>query len=300
MKYYNLLKYDLTNNLKKHVFRALAILLISIFFFISFYTDMLHVFWQKDTVAANLENLKRAGLSISDGMLYLTGGILPVSDFSEAADVRYPFKWIVVNLLVLYFTSEYARNDLTQGGLQVFIRAENKQMWWLSKCIWNFVTVCTCFGVLFLSWIFLMICCRFAFNGQINTMCFQSSFNTSPAVTHIVVGQALIVFYILPTVACASISMVQMTLTMYIQPVYAYLISCIYYILGMFAVHPLFLTNYSMSVRSSVMGFYRFTPGTGLCLCAVFMICSIVIGMVQVNRMDIIDSLHMHRSRGYL
>ncbi len=300
MRSFNLLRYDLKKNERTARIEGLSVLLLSIFYYIFFYMDTLHCFWRTPTIKENMKILAQQNVSMTDSFLYLTGGMLPMQDLSEAADVQYPVKWLVIQLLILFFTAEFAREDISGGGLQILTRVHKQGQWWLSKCIWNLITVCQAYVILFLTWMICSLLTGLGFRGTINDLCFQGVFNTSPAVGEISAGQAVLIFIILPIFTTGAISLVQMTLTLFVRPVMAYLISAIYSILGIFAASPAFLINYAMSTRSRACGLYRFSPGTGLCLCVILMACAFVIGNMRLMTMDIINLPHMEKERSWL
>ncbi len=125
-------------------------------------------------------------------------------------------------------------------------------------------------------------------------------FYALPKISQVSGKQAFLIFFLLPVLTCSSISLIEMTLTLYVRPVIAYILCCIYYLAGMFLVHPLFLTNYSMSIRSSIFAFYRFTPAVGLGICLILMLLSIIIGIIHLSKMDLLDTTQMKYTRSWL
>lgn len=276
---------------------------ISVFCFAFFYADAVQTYWSARTFHENVQNMRNAGVSLTDSLLHLTGGMLPIHNFSNIADQRiedYPIKWLVIQFLILYFTCEYARSDLSGGGVQILSRIHNRTLWWIAKCIWNFITVLSCFAVLFLTWFILAACFHIPFTSSIDNNLFSGMFYALPKISQVSGKQAFLIFFLLPVLTCSSISLIEMTLTLYVRPVIAYILCCIYYLAGMFLVHPLFLTNYSMSIRSSIFAFYRFTPAVGLGICLILMLLSIIIGIIHLSKMDLLDTTQMKYTRSWL
>lgn len=300
MKSYNLIRYDLQKNIRTHAFHLLLIVFIGVYFFVSFYMDSVHTHWTFTTFHESVRNVRDAGVSLVDSLLYLTGGMLPLRNIRNIAATQYPIQWLVVQFVVLFFTSEYARSDLSGGGIQILSRIHSRTLWWIAKCIWNFLTILTCFIVLYLTWFILAACFHLPFALSIERMCFAKFFNTLPRSLQVSRSYFFLNLILLPILVCSSISLMQMTLSLYVKPVVAYLLSCIYCLAGMFIAHPLLLANYSMSVRSTAIGFYRFSPAVGLGLCLILMLLSIIIGIIHLSKMDLLDTAQMKYTRSWL
>lgn len=97
-------------------------------------------------------------------------------------------------------------------------------------------------------------------------------------------------FYTLPCaiIASATLSLCEITLTLFIRPIYAFLTICLYYILGIFVLHPACLSNYAMPVRNSAIGVYNFSSLFGLGLCLVVIAAAVVLGAVRLHKFDIV------------
>lgn len=289
MKFFRLVKYDFIQNYRKTLVKWVIAGGVSLFFFLCFFMDVLHIFWSGETLAENLDVFQKQGVSICDSLLYLTGGMLPVSFASLLDSFQFPIRWIFPHMLVLFFTLNYARNDLTHGGIQVLTRTNNRVSWWLSKCIWNTITVLSCFTIELVVWIFLMCLSAETSVSSLNEILFEGIFNASLPEQGVFTYEYICTFCLLPVMVCASISLIQMTLTLYMKPVFAYIIVITYYVAGIYYVTPLLLSNYALSVRSSMVGLYNFRPETGFFLCVASGIIAVSVGGVRLCRMDLLN-----------
>lgn len=251
--------------------------------------DVLHVFWTVGTLTDNLNVFQKQGISICDSLLYLTGGMLPISFASLTDSFRFPIRWLFPYMLVLFFTLDYARNDLTHGGTQVLTRTHNRALWWMSKCIWNTMTVLSCFVVELIVWFLLTYLVRKTEVFSLNNILFEGIFNANLPEQGALKWEYACTFCLLPVIVCVSISLIQMTLTLYVKPVFAYLIAVIYYIAGIYYVTPMLLSNYALTVRSSTIGLYNFQPKTGLFLCVVSGVIAVSVGIARLYRMDLLN-----------
>lgn len=289
MKFFKLVKYDFVQNYRKTLVKWVIAGGVSLFFFLHFFMDVLHIFWSGETLAENLDVFQKQGVSVCDSLLYLTGGMLPITFVSLSDSFQFPIRWLFPHMLVLFFTLNYARNDLTHGGIQVLTRTNNRISWWLSKCIWNTMTVLSCFAAELVVWLLLMCLSAKTSVSSLNEKLFEGIFNASLPEQRVFACEYMCIFCFLPVIVCVSISLIQMTLTLYIKPVFAFIIAITYYIAGIYYVTPLFLSNYALSVRSSMIGLYNFRPETGLLLCVVSGIIAVSVGGMRLCRMDLLS-----------
>ena len=289
MKFFRMIKYDFVQNSRRTLAGWMLAGGLGLLFFLYFFMDVLHVFWSGETLAENLGVFREQGITAGDGLLYLTGGMLPVSFESLTESFPLPVRWLLTPALILFFTLNYARADLTHGGIQVLTRTRNRVFWWLAKCIWNSATVLSCFAAELLVWIFLTGLLAKPSVVSLNPGFFEGIFHAGLPKREVFASEAICVFCLLPALVCAAVSLLQMTLTLYMKPVFAYMITIAYYIAGIYYAEPLFLSNYALSARSSMIGLYYFRPETGFFLCAVLGIAAAGVGGARICRMDLLS-----------
>lgn len=289
MKFFRLVKYDFVQNFRKTLAKCGVAGGVSLLYFLYFFMDVLHIFWSGGTLTENLDVFQKQRITICDSLLYLTGGMLPVSFKSLTDSFQFPVRWLLPHVLILFFTLDYARNDLTHGGTQVLTRAHNRVLWWMSKCIWNTMTVFSCFATELAVWFLLSSFVIKTEGFSLNSILFEGFFNASLPEQGIFTWKYIGTFCLLPVLVCAAVSLLQMTLTLYVKPVFAYVAAIVYYIAGVYYVTPLLLSNYALSVRSSTIGLYNFRPETGLILCVASGIIAVSIGGVRLCRMDLLN-----------
>lgn len=83
--------------------------------------------------------------------------------------------------------------------------------------------------------------------------------------------------------------MAQMTITLFIKPAFAYIVTCAYLAASVLCVYPFFITNFAMPVRSSAVGVYNFDPGSCLVGVIIIVLAVIAIGRHRILRMDILQ-----------
>lgn len=285
MRFLKLYRYDLRQGLLAKPMKWLIICLLSAFFFFCFCLDVFHTFFYEVDGFSGINTL---GLSFGDSVLTQTGGILPPNAANGAESFTFPIKWLFLHALILYFTLAYTSDDLTRCGMQVMTRTGSKTRWWLSKCLWNTTAVASYYAI-FMAGLFVLS----ALTGKVmsmtlNEMVFAANF-AERLPTWVASGTDMfIALCVMPCVVGIALNLAQMTLTLYVKPMIAFLIICAYLMAGVFYVHPALLSNYALTVRSKAVGFYALTNTGGLILCGVVALTSVIVGCVRMQKMDLI------------
>lgn len=289
MKFFRLVRYDLAREFFAKPAKWMLMAALAVFLFLNFFLDVLHSFWYGAGLKENLAMVSRLELSLGDELLYITGGILPAAVTSLGESFLFPVKWLLPHLLVLYITLGYTSEDLTHGGIQVITRARSRRRWWLSKCLWNILTVISCFAAGLLVLFLLALASGKTMEFSLNSLLFEALFTRPLPEGQVSAGALLLALYGMPVLVCATVSLLQMASTLYVRPVLAYAVACVYYMAGVYYASPLFLSNYAMSVRSAAVGIYNFRTVTGCVLCLILGAGAIALGLRQINRMDLIN-----------
>lgn len=287
MKFFNILRYDIQNGYLANPQKWYACILLYSFMFVSFTFTIFHGFYFDVKSIGNINSL---GLSLGDVLIYCIGGNIPLFQTS-GQNFTFPTLWFLSQILICYFTLDYLNNDLSHSGIQVIIRVKNKTIWWLSKCVCNVVTVTTYYalgyGVLFI----LSTVTAKTNMLQLTPTIFSFIFAQKLPLQDKLSGEMLLALCVIPCVVSICINLMQMTLTLFIKPIFAFLFTAIYLIVGIFYVHPIMLTNFAMPVRSSVIGIYNFTITSAFISCVFFSILAVVAGAIKINKKDIVNTV---------
>ena len=289
MKFLKLLQYDLGKNLLAKPIKWIVSGLLFLYFFLNFTLDGTHTFWCKNTLMENIQVFHGLEISVGDSLIYLTGGMLPIEFTSLTDNFQFPVMWLLPHITILYITLSYPSDDLNCMGIQVLTRMRSKYLWWLSKCLWNILSVVSCFVVGLFVWYLLSILTGKVMDYSLNEIFFNRMFHDYISEQNAANFEYIMCFIIMPIVVCITISLIQMALTLYIKPVFAYMMVCIYYIAGIYYANPVLISNYAMSSRSSVLGLYNFRPETGIVICSVFATTAIIIGVIRMKNKDLIN-----------
>lgn len=291
MKLFNIFKYDIRRGLLENPSRFLVISLFAAILFFSFSLDTVHRFWFDPAVNGSIQNINSIGISFGDVILTQIGGILPINFNNISNGFTFPMKWILPHLTIQYYLLNYASADLRQEGIQILIRSKSKQAWWVSKCAWAAISTLTYY---FLEMALIALICWITgkdMNLSINPIIFTSEFDSLPSLVNENAGKYFVSFCVMPCLIGITIGIVQMVLTLYIKPIFAYLITCAYYITGIYYPRPFFISNYAMAVRSSMIGICNFSTNQGIIICLIVIIFSMLIGRAHLRKIDIINNI---------
>lgn len=287
MRLYNTLRYDIRYGFISKPIKWFIILFFYAFLYLCFTFDIFHLFYYDVRGIGDINSLS---LSVGDVIMFELGGKLPMLSFSRDSKILLPTSWFLAHILICYVTLHYLSEDLSHGGVQVISRVKNKSLWWFSKCLWNIITVISCYvigyGVLYLL---CLITCKnntLALNANIFSIIFSANLANKTASN----GELFLYLCALPCIVGITINLMQMTLTLYVKPIFAFIASCVYFIAGMYYANPIMISNYAMPVRGAVIGIYNFSFSSGALICLAFCIAAVYIGVYRIKKMDLVNN----------
>ena len=282
MRFYNIFRYDFRYGFLSRPGKWTAVVLYGVFLFISFSFSLFHGFYGE---VEGLWDINSLSLSTGDVFMADLGGKLP-PDFQQLQSYSFPTTWFMWDILPCVLTLSYMSEDLSQGGMQVLVRARKKTWWWFSKCLWNLWVVLVYYGLGYLTLWLLSFASGKAQTWELNPRIFQFQFAQSLPASH---STSLFVSVcLLPCLVGMAVNLMQMTLTLFVKPIFAFVAACCYCIIGIYYAHPLMLSNYAMPVRSADIGIYNFQPTLGAFLCILAWVGCFLVGAWKIRRQDIV------------
>ncbi len=283
MKLFKVLLYDLRSNSVQFILRILfAVILFSYICFL-FIFDAFHFFAD---VVSHPVKIGELGLSFGDLILFELGGNVPLLNNTNISNLSFPTIFFVVHITLLFFTLNYVHTDLNRGGIQVFTRLGSFRTWWFSKFFWNILTVLAYYTIGFATiWVLFHL-----LGSNTSLQPSAEAFIRKFHAIYIVVSskELFVAYFVMPVMVMLSLSLAQMTLTLFIKPIYSFIITSLYFAAGIFFIYPLFVSNYAMPVRSSAVDLYNFDVLSGLIICFAIITLSYITGLFRASRMDIL------------
>lgn len=217
-----------------------------------------------------------------DYIMYCFKGIPPISNIDG---FEFPILWFLVMAGCLYINLDYPLNDLTEAGQQLVIRSVNKKSWFLSKCVWNFLSCGLYLGIGLLTALGPALLSGGSIyltnTPEITTRVLQVYTEKALAVP-----QTLAAAVLLPYLTITAFNLLQMTLCLVVKPIFSFLICVCLLVISMFTSSPFVLGNGAMLIRSGILTEALQAPWTTAFTCLAVIACSIVVGIILFGRMD--------------
>ena len=279
MRFFKLIKYDLGYGIFNIKNLIKYILIITIF--------SVSCFDFNGAIISLGVSMDIAGVSIGDWLLYIFGGIKEYSPLSGESFVL-PYLWILNHLLILYFTLHYASDDLSGVGQQMIYRAGGRIKWWISKCIWNFVSVISYYLVSFsvITVFCLLRGCDMSltFSSFMRYVMYFGSMDLGYETWDIALEVTL-----MPFLVTLALSIFQMALSLVFKPAFAFIFSSVMLISSAYYLTPYLIGNFSMAVRSSKVVSNGVNLTDGIIAAVLMIIIGIIIGILAIRRHNILS-----------
>lgn len=192
--------------------------------------------------------------SFLDSVLYLFKGIrifIPVRENK----FEVPVMWMTVQVFVSMIVYHFPRDDFEKYGVQTLTRVHSKKRWWVSKYIWTVNSVIMYYVAGYLS--IAVICVlrgnfSFAPNHVLNLLVNEINTQEIPLIP------LCLACILIPVLTSAALSVLQMTISFWLNPIYSYIIILSYIIISVYYCKPWLMGANAMMLRN------YFLAGEGL------------------------------------
>lgn len=275
--FYKLLRYDIINGFRSTARRYGVVLILFCVMFISFLMVI---------TGYNIRFKIDPGIEINLGnaLLYGFGGM---SEYKPAEELffRYPAFWLLSYLLLAYITLYYPYDDLEQFGQNILIRSGGRGLWWISKCIWNILSVVVFF---LLAWAVFALGCLVS-GGSLSMTLSPDIFAACNLVLSYEAPAALIPqTLLLPMLVMMGLNLLQMTLSLFLKPFYSFMVTTAILFLSTYYLSPFCIGNYAMPLRSHLLLANGVGLNTGMLISGILIVVSIIAGGLIFRKRDIL------------
>lgn len=270
--------YDLKIGIFRQYFKWLAVPVLFLAAYID-YAMRFHAYQPIDKMFA-IEN------SLGNVVLFVFGGMFRYQPGIDEQFI-FPALWIMIGMLLSYFTLHYPYKDMDEMGQNMLIQSGGRRIWWISKCIWNLVSVIFFFLI---GWLVIILCCLvqgvpLSMELSPNIVMMLNASNSLPLLYPTKLNFELM---ILPVMMMLALSMMQMTLSLIVRPIYSFMVTGTILMASAYWQNPLLIGNYGMALRSSNMVADGVNPAVGFWYALGILLISFVIGLLCFSRYDII------------
>lgn len=277
--FFKILKYDLKNTIIKKYKNYILTFFVFCWFLLDAYMRILN------------SDISIKDVTITEMVMFIFNGMkeyIPSGDESFA----FPMMWMVIFVLLLFFTLYYPYNDIMGYGKNVLIASTSRTVWWLSKCV---TTICICIVYFFTAALSIFI---FAFSfglkfeltvkpevfATLLRYGIPEGFNLSPEPLHMV-----LTIFVLPFIFAIAMCLFQMLLTLIIRPFASIIAVTAIFMVSAYYVSPFMIGNYAMTQRSICFVSNGVDPIVGVVIMALIIVFSILVSTVLFNRYEILE-----------
>lgn len=222
-----------------------------------------------------------------DYWFYLYGGMCEYIPFPENP-FQFPVVWILVLLILPFILLNYPFQDLYGVGQQVLVRSGRRSLWWLSKCCWNFCGTVLYHLTIQAIGLVLSLASGMEISNRIHMDFINLVFNIrnqevwNPSSLPISV-------LMLPVLISAAINMLQMTVSLFIRPIFSFFAAAVLLLSSAYLLSPFVIGNYAMAFRYDWMLKAGVSIGTGKRIAAVLLFQAALLGLVRFRLYDILE-----------
>ena len=197
-----------------------------------------------------------------------------------------PVLWLLIQVGISYTIGYYAVADLHTYGQQILLRSPSRARWWISKVVWNFVTVCglyiILYGITLLSGALAGCEWKWKLTPQIATNLCNIDAVLGSRYEH------MIILLIMPVITSIALSMVQMAIALLSSPMIGFIVAQSVVILSTIYAKKWLISNYAMLSHNKLTCPSEIIFKEGIIINVLVCVVSISVGVCYFRKCDII------------
>lgn len=279
MKFIKYLAFDIRQGILRNPTLIWSSILISMVIFIDF-------IFRAHRYAA--DGIIRQFVSYGDYLFYLYGGMTEyIPEYGEV--FSFPIVWIVVFLVIPFTLLNYPFKELAGNGRYILTRSTRRTFWWLSKCIWNMLGTFCYHGLLLLTGIVLCLIFGVEITGAVHTDFVKAALRVRPAEIRDF-SELWMPTLLLPVCVSVSLNLMQMTLSIFIKPIYSFFCIAIVLIVSAYVLSPAGIGNYAMFLRQDwVLIENGVSVNTGYGISLLLILLAVIAGNIRFRFFDVLE-----------
>lgn len=223
--------------------------------------------------------------TILDYVCFYVGGPKHIpSDMFEL--YRIPVLWLLLQVMTGYMVGYYATNDLETYGQQVLIRSDSRAKWWISKCVWNGITVVAIYMVIFFMAIMSGIVAGADMEMNLTEGIVTSVCNVDALMGDN--GSYIFILFGMTVFVSLTVSMLQMFISLVFSPVIGFIITQSIVFLSTLFENKLLFANYGMLTHNRITCDSNIEWAEGMILCMVIYAISFFGGVMYFSKCNIL------------
>lgn len=169
------------------------------------------------------------------------------------------------------------------------VRSGQRSLWWLSKCCWNFCGTVLYHLIIQTAGLVLSLVFEVEISNRIHMDFINLVFNIR--YQEVWNPSSLPVAALLLTMlVSAAVNMLQMTLSLFIRPMFDFFAVAVLLLASAYLLSPLLIGNYAMAFRYDWMLKAGVSMGAGMRMAAILLLLAVLSGLVRFRLYDILES----------
>ncbi len=198
-----------------------------------------------------------------------------------------PALWLSVQIVISYLVGSYMKNDIYTYGQQVLMRCKNRWKWYLSKCVWNVMTVLYCYIAIDAAIVIMtkILGMKISLSYDLDRMAQVSELYFFEGTTKQMIRLAII----MPVVISIAVSLFQMLISLIFSDIIGFIVVQTKAIFATMIANGALFFNYGMVLRSKLSSPTDIKYSTGCVVCLIIAIISVVTGVIYFGRFDVLS-----------
>lgn len=242
--------------------------------------------------------------TLGDYTLFIMTGIAPYTP-SPLVRFEFPIVWVCFFMIIFFIVLYYPYDDIDGFGKYILISSKKRSFWYLSKCLWVVFSVILYFALFMLSNLIVGVIFGDSLKPGLSEIGLESIYtdvaNESVAAPigaetalegayngGTVTPNCLVELYLNPFLVCVATSLIQTTFSLFVKPVFSYILSAAILIFSAYYTSPFMIGNYAMVSRSALFAADGVKGTTGIIICVAAAVLACVVGVLRFRNYDII------------
>lgn len=199
--------------------------------------------------------------------------------------VELPISWLLIMAGANLISLDYFFGDISREGYQILLRCNSRCGWYLSKCAWNLMSS----TLFFLTGVSTVTVFALVTNGRLvleNTPTLLQVLFLGETVLPVSGTTSFLTVIFTPWATICALNMVQMTMLLYIKPIYSFLVCMVLLFSAVYIPTGWCLGNGAMMIRSTAIMGVGLPVWQAWIVIGALMTVSLLIGMVRIRKMD--------------
>lgn len=199
---------------------------------------------------AKMAILKEVG-SLGGILLYLFTGCLSAEVMTVGETLTIPALWMIFHSGCLLYTVGYPIRDLEQSGIQILLRGGGRIRWWLSKCVWNVLSVALYMGTALVTLVIFCLLAGVPLSLSVNSeaaMILMPNCDVFPEIPYSTATMFLHLILV-PLLMTIALNLLQTLLSLLSRPFLGFVACVAMLAWAIFQTSPVVFGNYGMLQR---------------------------------------------------